>query len=115
MLCTGVGKTIITLKDAEGTTKSLEVTVSSTAYTLLYSSQPGTQQEFVAWTKQVGGSIRLPGFMSSLFQKLYYQNSPLWFHATNISDQSSDYVLNNSFTFQYSPRPNTLPFLTIKE
>lgn len=116
--CTGIGNTVITLRDAVGTTKTLNVAVTSGAYILLYSPQLGTQEEFIVWTKQVGGASRLPDLFNSLLKKLYRTKSDAFYHISDLRTPNNPewaYCLNKFLNFQAHPRESKLPFITMKE
>ncbi|EJM03473.1 MULTISPECIES: hypothetical protein [unclassified Pseudomonas] len=112
---TGKGKTIITLQDSAGQTKTLEVTVVNEHYTLLYSPNPGTQEEFVVWAGKVGGSLIPPKFLGHTLGTLYRQKNAKWHHVSNLRISTTEEIMNPYFFIQFSPFPNIAPFLTVKK
>jgi hypothetical protein len=111
----GKGKTIITLQDDAGETKTLEVTVVNEHYTLLYSPNPGTQGEFVVWAGKVGGRLIPPAFLGHTLGTLYRQKNAKWHHASNQLINGTEGILNPYFGYQFYPAPNIAPFLAVKK
>ncbi|VVP83799.1 hypothetical protein PS925_00726 [Pseudomonas fluorescens] len=111
----GKGETIITLQDSAGETKTLKVTVVNDHYTLLYSPQIGTQEEFVVWAEKVGGRLPPPDPLGNVLGTLYRQKNAKWHHVSYRRTSDTEMMLNPHFTFQFYPSPNIAPFLAVKK
>jgi hypothetical protein len=111
----GKGKTIITLQDDAGETKTLEATVIQEHYTLLYSPHPGTQEEFVVWAGKVGGKLPPPYFLDTVLPRLYRPKNTSWHHVSYRRNTSTEEMMNPYLNIQFIPFPNIAPFLVVKE
>ncbi|MCL9800123.1 Ig-like domain-containing protein [Pseudomonas sp. AKS31] len=111
----GKGKTIITLQDNAGETKTLEVTSMQVHWTLMYSPHPGTQEEFIEWAGKVGGNVIPHGFLGHVLSALYRQKNATWHHVSIRRNTTTEELLNPYFNVQFYPFPNIAPFLAIKE
>ncbi|WP_454562092.1 Ig-like domain-containing protein [Pseudomonas sp. AIG] len=111
----GKGKTIIMLEDDAGETKTLEATVIQEHYTLLYSPNPGTQEEFVVWAGKVGGKLPPPYFLDLVLSRLYRPKNTSWHHVSYRRNTSTEEMMNPSLYIQFVPFPNIAPFLVVKE
>ena len=110
----GKGKTIITLQDDAGETKTLEATVIHEHYTLLYSPYPGTQEEFVVWAGKVGGKLPPPYFLSTVLPGLYRPKNTSWHHVSYRRNTTTEEMMNPYLRVQFIPFPNIAPFLVVK-
>lgn len=111
----GKGKTTIMLEDDAGETKTLEATVIQEHYTLLYSPNPGTQEEFVVWAGKVGGKLPPPDFLDLVLPRLYRPKNKSWHHVSYRRNTSTEEMMNPSLNIQFVPFPNIEPFLVVKE
>ncbi|MDD1004515.1 Ig-like domain-containing protein [Pseudomonas sp. TNT2022 ID642] len=111
----GKGKTIITLQDDAGETKTLEATVIQEHYTLLYSPHSGTQEEFVVWAGKVGGKLPPPYFLDTVLPRLYRPKNTSWHHVSYRRNTSTEEMMNPYLNIQFIPFPNIAPFLVVKE
>jgi len=111
----GKGKTIITLQDDAGETKTLEATVIQEHYTLLYSPHPGTQEEFVVWAGKVGGKLPPPYFLDTVLPRLYRPKNTSWHHVSYRRNISTEEMMNPNLKIQFVTFPNIAPFLVVKE
>jgi hypothetical protein len=111
----GEGKTIITLQDNAGETKTLEVTSIQVHWTLLYSPHPGTQEEFIEWAGKVGGNELPDGSLGHVLRALYRQKNATWHHVSSRRNTTTEELLNPTFVLQFYPYPNIAPFLAIKK